>query len=178
MEKSNQQPKAEGCLAGTEPVDLWYYRSKRPSRSVPTERCEPQAGPASGSSNSASKDLNASGEAVNSAEPRTDRSARGEGREGSPGSRSVARIEGDARNEGGPEGPCPTNCEGQAGTEAQRQGALANPPGVGWVHSTRPQSQSSEAGEGTHRVTQPAQATGPVRTTEEDWQTFLRAIAE
>ena len=51
-------------------------------------------------------------------------------------------------------------------------------PGIGWVHSTGPQSQSSEAREGTHRETQSAQATGPVRTTEQDWQTFLRARAE
>jgi hypothetical protein len=95
-----------------------------------------------------------------------------------PGSQSVARIEEDARNEGGPESPCRTNCEGQAGTRAQRQEAPSNAPGVGWVHSTLPQSQGLEAGEGTHRATQPAQATGPVRTTEQDWQTFLRAITE
>src|SRR5947209_1441258 len=33
MEKSNQLPKTEGCLAEGEPVDLLYYRVKRPSRS-------------------------------------------------------------------------------------------------------------------------------------------------
>ncbi len=178
MEESNQQPKAEGCSVGTEPVDLWFHRRKRPSRSVPAVKCEPQAGPASCLSNTASKDLNASGEAVNSAEPRTDRTAEGEVREGSSGSKSVARTEGDARNEGGPENPCRTNCESQAGTKAQRQEAPTDAPGVGWVHSTRPQSQNSEAREGTHRATPPAQATSPVRTTEQDWQTFLRAIAE
>ena len=37
---------------------------------------------------------------------------------------------------------------------------------------------SPEAGEGAHRATQSAQATSTVRTTEQDWQTFLRAIAE
>jgi hypothetical protein len=178
MEESNQQPKAEGCSAGTELVDLWFYRRKRPSRSVPAVKCEPPAGPASGLSNSASKDLNASGEAVNSAEPRTDGTAKGEVPEGSPGSKSVARTEGDARNEGGPESTSRTNYEGPAGTEAHRQEASPDTLGVGWVHSTWPQSQSSEAREGTHRATQPAQATGPVRTTEPDWQTFLRAIAE
>ena len=178
MEKSNQRPEAEGCSAGTEPVDLWFYRRKRPSRSVPTEAYEPQAGPASCLSDTASKECNASGEAVNLAEPRIERTATGEVRESLPGSKSVARVEGDARNEGGPESPCRTNYEGQAGTQAQRQGAPADTPGVGWVHSTGPQSQSSEAREGTHRATQPAQATGPVRTTEQDWQTFLRAIAE
>src|SRR5204863_9426749 len=35
-----------------------------------------------------------------------------------------------------------------------------------------------EAGEGANRLTQSAQATRTVRTTEQDWQTFLRAIAE
>jgi RNA-directed DNA polymerase len=178
MEKSSQHPKTEGCSAGTEPVDLWFYRKKRPSGSVPTVKREPQAGPASCLSDSASKELDASGEAVNLAEPKTDATVQGEVVEGLPGSKSVARAEGDARNEGGPESPCRTNCEGQAGTEAQRQEAPSDDPGVGWVHSTLPQSHGSEAGEGAHRATQPAQATGPVRTTEQDWQTFLRAIAE
>ena len=178
MEKSNQHPKAEGCSAGTEPVDLWFYRKKGPPRSVPAVKCEPQAGPATCLSNSASKDLNASGEAVNAAEPSIDVTAKGEVMEGSPGSKSVARTEGDARNEGGPESNCRTHCEGQAGTGTQRQEAPSDTPGVGWVHRTGPPSPSSEAREGTPRETQPAQATGPVRTTEQDWQTFLRAIAE
>ena len=39
-------------------------------------------------------------------------------------------------------------------------------------------AQSPEAGEGADRLTQSAQATSAVRTTETDWQTFLRAIAE
>jgi len=46
------------------------------------------------------------------------------------------------------------------------------------VHSIQPQRANSEAGEGANRATQSAQATGAVRTTESDWQTFLRAIAE
>src|ERR1035438_5936827 len=55
MEKSNQPPQTEGCLAEGEPVDLWYYRVEQPSRSVPRETREPQAGPASCLSHSASK---------------------------------------------------------------------------------------------------------------------------
>ena len=35
------------------PVDLHYYRTERPSRSVPGEKREPQVGPASGLSNPA-----------------------------------------------------------------------------------------------------------------------------
>ena len=64
MERSNQPPKTEDCLAEGGPVDLWFYRKERPSRSVSPETGEPQAGPASGLSNSASKESNASGEGV------------------------------------------------------------------------------------------------------------------
>ena len=53
----------------------------------------------------------------------------GEGEAGLPGSKSVARAEGDARNRGGPESPCRTNCEGQAGRGAQRQEAPLWPAG-------------------------------------------------
>jgi RNA-directed DNA polymerase len=55
---------------------------------------------------------------------------------------------------------------------------LPGASGVGLVHSSPQPGASPEAGEGTNRSTQSAQATSPVRTTEEDWQTFLRAIAE
>ena len=178
MEKSNQRPKTEGCSAGGEPVDLWFFRIERPSRSVPREKREPQAGAASGLSHSASKEPDASGEAVNSAEPKTATTATGEVVEGLPGSKSVARAEGDTRNEGGPEGFCRTNCEGQAGREARRKEALPDAPGVGLAHSIQRQGASPEAGEGANRATQSAQETRAVRTTDQDWQTFLRAIAE
>jgi RNA-directed DNA polymerase len=104
--------------------------------------------------------------------------AKGEVGAGWPGSQSVARAEGDARNRGGPESSCRTNCEGQAGRAAQRQEAPTGDPGVGSVHSIQPQGVSPEAGEGADTLTQPAQATSAVRMTEQDWQTFLRAIAE
>lgn len=178
MEKSNQLPKTEGCLAEGEPVDLWYYRVERPSRSVPRDKREPQAGPASCSSNPASIVQGASGDGVCWPEPNTKMATQGEAIEGLPGSQSVARAEADARNRGGPEGPCRTNYEGQAGRAAQRQEALPDAPGVGSVHSIQRQGASPEAGEGADRSTQSAQATSTVRTTEADWQTFLRAIAE
>src|ERR1035441_4136465 len=101
MEKSNQQPKTEGCLTEGEPIDLWFYRVERPSRSVPREKREPQAGPASCLSNSASKVPNASGDGVFMPEPKTDTPVPGEGVESLPGSESVARAEGGARNRGG-----------------------------------------------------------------------------
>jgi group II intron reverse transcriptase/maturase len=61
---------------------------------------------------------------------------------------------------------------------AQRQEATPGAPGVGSAHTIQPQGASPEAGEGADRSTQSAQATRTVRTTERDWQTFLRAIAE
>ena len=135
MEKSNQLPKTEGCLAEGEPVDLWFDRDERPSRSVSRDKREPQAGPASRLSNSASKAADASGDGVSVPEPNTETPAYDEGLEGLPGSKSVARAEADARNRGGPESPCRTNYESQAGRAAQRQEAPSGIPGVGSAHS-------------------------------------------
>ena len=159
-------------------MDLWFYRSERLSRSVPREKREPQAGPASCLSDSASKELNASGTGVSLPEPNTEPSAKGEFGSGLPGSKSVARVEGSTRNEGRPESPCRTNCEGQAGRAAQRQEAQSGISGLGLAHSIQPQGASPEAEKGANRSTQPAQETRTVRTTEQDWPTFLRAIAE
>jgi len=178
MERSNQPPKTEGCLPEGQAPDLWYFRVKRPARSVPREKREPQVGPASCLSNSAPKGSNASEDGVVVPELNTQTPASGEGVEGLPGSESVARAEGSARNRGGPESSCRTNCESQAGKTAQRQEAPSGAPGVGLAHSIQPQAQRPEAGEGANRSTQSAQATSAVRTTEQDWQTFLRAIAE
>src|SRR5713101_4531178 len=178
MEKSNQLPKTEGCLAEGEPVDLWYHRVKQPSRSVSRDKREPQAGPASCLSNSASIVQGASGDGVCWPEPNTKMAVQGEAIEGLPGSKSVARAEADARNRGGPGSPCRTNYEGQAGRVAQRQEATPGVPGVGSAHSIQSQGASPEAGKGADRSTQSAQETSTVRTTERDWQTFLRAIAE
>jgi hypothetical protein len=178
MEKSNQLPKTEGCLAEEEPVDLWYYRSERPSRSVSREKREPQAGPASCLSNPASKVQEASGDGVCLPEPETQMAVKGEAVEGLPGSQSVARAQGVARNRGGPESPCRTNCESQAGREVQRQEALSGASGVGLAHRMPRQGTSPEAAQEANKSTQSAQGTRTVRTTEPDWQTFLRAIAE
>jgi hypothetical protein len=160
-------------------VDLLFYRKERPSRSVSREKREPQAGPASGLSDSASKSTTkASGDGVVTSESNTELPAKGEGKGGLPGSQGVARAEGNTRNEGDPESSCRTNCEGQAGREAQAKEALSGFSGVGSVHSSSRQGASPEASEGADKSTQSAQGTSAVRTTEQDWQTFLRAIAE
>jgi RNA-directed DNA polymerase len=159
-------------------VDLWFHRVERPTRSVSREKREPQTGPASCLSDRASKGINASGEDVEIDEPNTKATGRGEDAEGLPGSKSVARAEGNTSNEGGPGGPCRTNYEDQAGRQAQRQEAPAELSGVGLAHSITGQGASPDLREGANRETQSAQATSPVRKTEQDWPTFLRAIAE
>src|ERR1039457_1677555 len=174
MEKFNQLPKTEGCLAEGEPVDLRFYRVERPSRSVPREKREPQAGPASCLSNSASKLLIASGDGVCLPEPKTERPAPGEGLEGWPGSKSVARAEGSARNRGGPELSRRTNCASQAGMLFQRRGEAAEAVrGVGSARSRSWQGIGPEMAEGVDNLTKSTQATSSVRTTEPNWQTFL-----
>ena len=182
MERPNQPPRPESCsVEGPEKVDLWYYRTERQRRSVDREKRGPQAGPASCLSNSASKDEDAGGDALMMAEPRTEGTGTGEVCEGQPGSESVARAEGDARKWGGPECSRRTNCEGQAGKAAQRQEEWPEGvQGIGSAQSSQRQPRLCEAetGEGADTQTQPAQGTGAVRTTEENWQTFLRAIAE
>src|SRR5712691_5111448 len=167
MEKSNQLPKTEGCSAEGEPVDLWFHRDKRPSRSVSRDKREPQAGPASCLSNSASIVQGASGDGVCLPEPKTKTSVPGEGVEGLPGSKSVARAEADARNRGGPESPCRTNYEGQAGRVAQRQEATPGAPGVGSAHSIQWQGANPDTGEVADALTKPTQATRAVRMTDQ-----------
>ncbi len=159
-------------------MDLKYSPNERLTRSVPRENREPQAGTASGLSNRASKESNASGEGVPLPASQTQSTVKGEGERGLPGSKSVASEEGSTRNEGGPESSCRTKYESQAGREAQRQEVPSGDPGVGSVHSNQQQGQSPEADEGTDRATQSAQETRAVRTTDKDWLTFLRAIAE
>ena len=102
----------------------------------------------------------------------------GEGDTGLPGSKSVARAEGDTRNRGGPKHSGRSNCESQAGTTTQRQGVSSGDSGVGSAHNRSLQGQSPEATEGTDMSMPPAQGTSTVRMTEKDWQTFLRALAE
>ena len=131
-----------------------YIRKEQPSRSVSTEKPEPQAGLASSLSNTASKGSYASGQGVVMPESNTDSPARGEGEEGLPGSKSVARAEGSIWNEGGPDSPCRTNCEGQAGREAQTQRSASWLPGVGLAHSSQQQGASPQADEGTNKSTQ------------------------
>ncbi len=177
MEKFNQLPKTEGCLAEGEPVNRWFCLVERPSRSVPRERREPQAGVASCLSDTASKLLIASGDGVCLPEPKTERPAPGEGLEGWPGSKSVARAEGSARNRGGPERSRRTNCASQAGMPFQRQGEAAEAVrGVGSTRSRSWQGVGPEMAEGVDNLTKSTQATSSVRTTEPNWQTYLWAI--
>jgi hypothetical protein len=89
----------------------------------------------------------------------------------------VARAEGNARNRGGPEVSRRTNCASQAGMPLQRQGEAAEAVrGVGSTRSRLWQGASPEMAEGADNLTKSTQATSSVRSTEPNWQTFLRAI--
>jgi hypothetical protein len=180
MERSNQPPKPECCSEkGGEEEDLHYYRTERSRRSVHREKREPQLGPASRLSDTASKRIDASGDGVEIPEPNTEGTATGEVTKELPGSKSVARDEDDTRNWGDPENSRRTNCEGQAGRESQRQGGTPDgTQGVGSAHSSSRQTGAtwSEVSEGADTSTKPAQALSTVSLTETCWRTFLQAI--
>ena len=162
-------------------MDLHHFQTERSRRSVHREKREPQLGPASRSSNTASKPTNAAGDGVGYPEPKTEEAAKGEVTEELSGSKSVARAEEDTRNWGGPEFSRRTNCEGQAGKPFQREeGMSEGAQGVGSDHSSPPQPKETKAevGKGSDTITQSADETSTVRMTEERWYTFLRAIAE
>jgi hypothetical protein len=72
----------------------------------------------------------------------------------------VARAAEAAGNQGDSERSRRTNNEGQAGRGVQRQEERPEArQGVGFVHSSPWQGDRLEAGEGTNRLTKPAQAT-------------------
>jgi len=132
-------------------VDLWFFRVKQLAGSVSREKREPQAGPASRLSNSASKAVDASGDDVSVSEPNTKMPVKGEGIEGLPGSKSVARAEADARNRGGPDSSCRTNYESQAGRAAQRQEARLTLRESDWPILSRGKAQAPRQEKGPTR---------------------------
>ena len=161
MERSNQPPKPECCLQrGQEPEFRETTEPNDLREAYTGQKRGPQAGFASCLSNSASKRLTADGDGLGMPEPNTEGVATGEALEGLPGSQSVARAAEAAGNQGGPAGSRRTNYEGQAGRGVQRQEECSKASqGVGFVHSSQRQDVSLEAGEGTNRLTKPAQAT-------------------
>src|ERR1035437_457829 len=180
MERSNQPTEPECCRReGQAPTAKEGGGAERPVGGVHREIREPQAGVAPRLSNSASKPSDGGGQDVLSSEPKIRDAVKGEAWRSLPGSKSVAREEGTARNQGDPVFSRRTNYEGQAGREVQRQeGPTEGTPGVGSLHSSSRQGASPEMSEGGDRTTQSAQATSAVGTTGQSWPTFLRAIAD
>ena len=179
MERSNQPPKPECCLVEGEGKIRWKDLTERRQGSVHREKRGPQAGHTSCLSNSASKLQNTGGDELRNSEPKMDKTAKGEVADNLSGSERVAREEEDARNWGGPEFSRRTNYESQAGKETQRK--EVSPDGIqgfGSIHSTQRQGEVPEAGKGIDTKTQPAQETSTARMAENNWQTFLRAIAK
>ena len=110
MERSNQPPKPECCLQpGQEPESLGMTVPNDLREAYTGQRRGPQAGFASGLSNSASKGSAADGDGLGMPEPNPDRAVAGEALEGLPGSKSVARVAAAARNQGDPAGSRRTN---------------------------------------------------------------------
>ena len=121
----------------------------------------PQAGFASGLSNSASRGLiNADGDGLRMPEPNLNGAAMGEALDSLPESESVARAAEAAWNQGDPDRSRRPNYESQAGKGVQRQEERPEArQGVGFVHSSPWQDARLEAGEGANRLTKHAQAT-------------------
>jgi hypothetical protein len=180
MERSNQPPKPECCRGeGQAPATKAGGGAERLLGSVHREIRGPQAGVAPRLSNPASKPLDAGGDVVLPTAPNTNSAVEGEGLEGLPGSKSVAREEQAVRNLGDPGSSRRTNYEGQAGRAAQREGVPTEGKlGVGSLHSSSGQSlqDGTDVGKGSDSSARLAQATSTVRLTEQSWQTFLQAI--
>lgn len=182
MERSNQPPEPECCRReGQASAAKTGSGAEQLFGSVHREIRGPQAGVAPRLSNSASKHTDAGGDGVLPPEPKTNKAAKGEVLKGLPGSKSVAREEQAVRNLGDPVNSRRTNYESQAGRKTQRQGESSEGKlGVGSLRSSsgQPLQEGADVGQGSDQSTQPAQATSAVRTTEQSWPTFLRAIAD
>jgi len=181
MEKSNQQPKTECCRGeGEASKGFKAEGAEQPSGSVHREKCGPQVGVTPDLSNSASKQTkDAGGDAVLSAGTQHEPGRKGEDRINLPGSKSVARTEGEARNLGGPEHSRRTNCESQAGKATQRQEERPEgEPEVRSAHSKDTSGASQRENEGADTYTQPAKETSSVGKARKSWLTSLWAIAD
>jgi len=180
MEKSNQQPKTECCRREGEVTQGCQAEgAEQLDGSVHREKYGPQVGVTPGLSNSASKHTqDAGGDAVLSAGTQHEPERKGEVRDNLSGSKSVARMEGEARNLGGPGHSRRTNYESQAGRAAQRQEERSeDDPEVRSTHSRNPKGESSIGTEGVDTFTRSAKETSCVRKTRQSWPTSLRARA-
>jgi len=146
MVESNQQPKTESCLEeGKELSPREGIRAERPIGSVDREKDRPQAGVALGLSKPASRYIEqAGGDGLLPHGIQHCRSRQGEAEMGLPGSKSVARSEGDTLNLGGPGLSRSTNYEGQAGRKARRKGERTEgDQGVGSSHISPQQARAT-----------------------------------
>ena len=141
-----------------------------------------QTGVAPGLSNSASRHIKpAEEDDVLPIGTQQELDRQGEGQDQLPGSKSVARAEGDARNMGRPENAHRTNYESQMGRAPQRQEeGPRSDRGLGSTHSSQPPSWSAktQVGEGVDEHTQPTKETGHARKARKSWQTSLWDIAD
>ena len=153
--RPNQPPQPEFCRPeGQAAAPSEGVAAERPAGSVNRDNRGPQAGVAPRLSNPASKESAADGDGVILPEPNTKEIASGEVSGGLPGSKSVARDEGDVRNLRGPGPSRRTNYGNQAGRTAQRQEeSTEGGPGVRSVHSSPGQGHGPDPGEGADTAT-------------------------
>jgi RNA-directed DNA polymerase len=178
--RSSRPPRPECCSEeGKAKVPVWGPATEQLLRSVHKEKHGPQERVASLLSNPAPKPLNADGDGVLLSESYVKETGKGEVSDNPPGSKSVARVQSDDRNLGGPDLSRRTNYGSQAGRGDQRQEDRPEVNlGVRSAHSNWQQGpQGLETREGADHPTQPSKETGAVRTTEPSWQTSLKAIA-
>src|SRR5437899_4158570 len=174
MERSNQPPNTECCweegqagvAAGDASQTTSWKRTQGTSQAA--SGCRTPLKPSSPETIQ-----HAGGDAVASAEPNTEATVRGEVAGDLPGSQRVAREDRADGNLGRPEATRRANCGSQSGRNVQRQEECSESnQGIRSVHSSQP-----NAGEGIDTITQSAQETSAVRTTDQSWSTSLRAIA-
>jgi hypothetical protein len=173
MERLDQPPDTECCSeqgqAGPDPEPGGRTNSEK--RTQGTSRAV--SGIRTPLKQSSLETVHTGGDAVVSAEPKTEAAAKGEAAKDLSGSKRMAGEERDDGNLGDPEQSRRTNCGSQSGRGDQRQGESPEAaPGVRSVRSSQPQ-----AGEGADTITQPAKETSAVRTTAQSGSTSLRAIA-
>lgn len=157
------------------------------SRTTPEKRTQGTSRAASGSRTSLKQfslenvEMSAGGEGVVHLAPDAKEAAIGEASAGLPGSKSVASEERASGNLGGPSASGSSNCESQPGRLFQRQEEQPrSAEGFRSARSSRGQlpAMGADPGQGADTETEPAKETSAVRTTGQDWQTSLRAIAK
>ena len=153
-----------------------HLRNEQPTRSVPTGRREPQAGDASCLSHSASKEPDASGEAFNTAEPKTTPTGMVRSSRACRGLRAWRALKETHGTKEARRVPAALTARAkQEGQRNDKECCLAIRESDRFIVGHCKASHRPEASEGADSLTKHAQATSAARLAESRWPTFLRA---